>query len=105
LDAYYAQALALKHENKIDAAIETMKKVIYIDRDNVLGHLSLADLYHDHGQWPQALKSLDNVRCLLEGRAGEQVIPDADGITVERLREAIRRRQQRWCWSAEAGEP
>jgi hypothetical protein len=73
-----------------------MKKVVYIDRNYVLGHFGLADLYRNNGQLPQAQKSLDNARRLLEARPAEELLPGSGGITVGCLRETIIRQQQQW---------
>jgi chemotaxis protein methyltransferase CheR len=100
LDAYYILALVLQHQGQVDVAIQMMRKVVYIDRHNVLGHFGLADLYHIKGRLPQALKSLDNARHLLEGWPEDEFIPGSGGITVSSLRDAIVRQQQKW--SAEA---
>jgi chemotaxis protein methyltransferase CheR len=100
LEAYYTLALVLQHRKQLDQAITVMKKVVYIDRHNVLGHFGLADLYRSSGQLPQALKSLDNARRLLNGRAGEELIPGSGGITVGSLRETIIRQQQQWSAKA-----
>lgn len=102
LDAYYVLALVLQHQGRLDEAIEMMRKVVYIDRFSVLGHFGLAELYHSNGQLPQALKSLDNARRLLEGKRGDELVPGSGGITVRSLREAIVYQQQKW--QAEAGE-
>lgn len=96
LEAYYTLALVLQHQGQLDQAIGAMKKVVYIDRNDVLGHFGLADLYHSNGQLLWALKSLDNARRLLNGHVGEEVIPGSGGITVGCLRETIVRQQQRW---------
>jgi chemotaxis protein methyltransferase CheR len=100
LNAYYTLALVLQHQGQVTQAIDTMKKVVYIDRHYVPAHFGLADLYHVDGQLSRALKSLDNTSRLLEGRAEDALIVGAEGITVGRMREAIARQQQRW--SAEA---
>lgn len=96
LEAYYVLALVLQHQDRLEPAIDAMKKVVYIDRENVLGHFGLANLYHSNGQLPRAQKSLDNARRLLETRAADELIPGSGGITVGRLRQAIIRQQQRW---------
>ena len=100
LDAYYTLALVLQHQSRLDEAIDAMKKVVYIDRNHVLGHFGLADLYHSNGQLPQACKSLDNARRLLERCADDQIIPGSGGIVAGRLRETVIHEQQQW--SAEA---
>ena len=96
LEAYYTLALVLQHQGQLDQAIDAMKKVIYINHKNALGHFGLADLYRNNGQWPQAQKSLDNARRLLEVHDAQDIIPGSGGITVGRLREAIIRQQQQW---------
>jgi chemotaxis protein methyltransferase CheR len=95
-EAYYILALVLQHQGDLDEAIDIMKKVVYIDRHYVLGHFGLADLYHSNGQLPQALKSLDNARRLLEGCPEDEFLPGSGGITVGSLREAIIHQQQKW---------
>ena len=96
LDAYYTLALVLQHQSRLAEAIDAMKKVVYIDRNHVLGHFGLADLYHSNGQLLQACKSLDNARRLLERCADEQIIPGSGGIAAGRLRETVVREQQQW---------
>jgi chemotaxis protein methyltransferase CheR len=96
LAAYYTLALVSQHRGDLDAAIDAMKKVVYIDRNNILGHFGLADLYHNKGQLPQALKSLDNARRLLGVRGEQELILDSGGITVGRLLQTVVRQQQQW---------
>jgi chemotaxis protein methyltransferase CheR len=96
LNAYYTLALVLQHQGQLDPAITSMKKVVYIDRHNVLGHFGLADLYRSNNQMSQALKSLDNARRLLEEYAGDELVPGSGGVTAGSLRETIIRQQQRW---------
>jgi chemotaxis protein methyltransferase CheR len=96
LRAYYTLALTLQHQGRLDDAIAAMKKVVYIDRNNILGHFGLADLYRCKEQLPQALKSLDNARRLLSTRAEEELIPGSGGITTGRLRQTVIRQQQQW---------
>jgi chemotaxis protein methyltransferase CheR len=102
LEAYYTLALVAQHQGELDAALDAMKKVVYIDRSSILGHFGLADLYHNKRQFPMALKSLDNVYRLLAKRANEETIPGSGGITTARLRETIVRQQQQW--QAEASD-
>jgi chemotaxis protein methyltransferase CheR len=102
LEAYYTLALVLQHQARLPEAIEALKKVVYIDRNDVLGHFSLARLYCQNGQAPAALKSLDNARRLLETQDGDTVVARSGGVTVKRLRDAITRQQQQWLKAQEA---
>jgi chemotaxis protein methyltransferase CheR len=102
LEAYYTLALVLQHQDELRQAIEAMKKVVYIDRQHVLGHFGLANLYHQRGTLAQALKSLDNANRLLDSHSDDEVLPGSSGVTVGRLRDAIIRQQQ--TWSAGTGD-
>jgi chemotaxis protein methyltransferase CheR len=96
LSAWYTLALVLQHQGKLDQAIDAMKKVVYIDRNYVLGHFGLAGLYHSSGQLAPAQKSLANAHRLLDVHAADELIPDSGGLTVGRLRETVTRQQQQW---------
>ncbi len=96
LEAYYLLSLVFQHKNKLDTAIEAMRKVIYLDRTYILGHYTLANLFRDKGLFPQAQKSLDNALRLLVNQSPEAVVPGSRGVTVGRLREAVTRQQQAW---------
>jgi len=96
LEAYYTLALVLQHQARLPEAIEALKKVVYIDRNDVLGHFSLARLHYQNEQAPAALKSLDNARRLLEAQEDDVVVARSGGVTVKRLRDAITRQQQQW---------
>ena len=96
LDAYYTLSLVMQHQGKLGQAIENMKKVVYIDRNYILGHYGLATLFFESNLLPLAQKSLDNALRLLEDKPDESTIPGSQGITVGRLRSAITSQQQAW---------
>ncbi len=96
LEAYYTLGLVLQHQKRIDQAIEALKKVIYIDHNDILGHFTIARLYYERGMHSQALKALDNARRLLENRSDDSVVPRSGNVTVKRLRDAVTRQQQQW---------
>jgi Tfp pilus assembly protein PilF len=73
-----------------------MKKVVYIDRNNILGHYGLATLFYENNQLQQAQKSLENASRLLQDKPDEGTIPGSQGITNGRLRSAIISQQQAW---------
>jgi len=96
LDAYYTLSLVLQHKGQWEYAIEAMRKVVYIDHTDVLGHFGLANLYFENDKLPKAIKSLDNALHLLDHRSPDELVPRSGGVTVSRLREAITRQQQQW---------
>jgi chemotaxis protein methyltransferase CheR len=104
LDAYYTLALVLQHQRKLEQAIDAMKNVVYIDRNYVLGHFGLANLYHSQGQLSQANRSLNNAYRLLAAQVDEEMIPGSGGITVSRLRQAVVHAQQQWIAESQTRE-
>jgi chemotaxis protein methyltransferase CheR len=96
LDAYYTLSLVLQHKDNLEHAIEAMRKVVYLDHSDVLGHFGLANLFFESAQFSKAIKSLDNALRLLDNRSPDELIPRSGGITVSRLRDAIIRQQQQW---------
>jgi chemotaxis protein methyltransferase CheR len=96
LDAYYTLSLVMQHQGKLEQAIENMKKVVYIDRNYILGHYGLATLYFESNLLPLAQKSLENALRLLQDKPDDGTIPGSQGITVGRLRSAITSQQQAW---------
>lgn len=96
LEAYYTLSLVYQHQEKLGQAIECMKKVVYIDRNNILGHYGLATLYYENNQIQYAQKSLENAFRLLKDKPDDAAIPGSQGITIGRLRTAIISQQQAW---------
>lgn len=96
IEPYYTLALVHQHQGRIDAAIQAMKKVVYLNRASILGHYGLANLYYSQGELPQAIKSLDNAWRLLSSHRDSELIPNSDGVTFGSLRQAITQQQQRW---------
>lgn len=94
LEAYYTLGLVLQHQAKLAEAIDMMKKVIYLDRNHVLGHYHLAGLYREQGLLPNAQKSLENAFNLLRSAPADEMIAGSGGVTVSRLRDALIHQQQ-----------
>lgn len=100
LEAYYTLALVLQHAGQRDQAINLMRKVIYIDNDDILGHFSLANLLHDIRQNDQAMRHLKKSRELIEVKPISEFVPRTNDITVGRLAQTIIELQQTWDGAA-----
>lgn len=96
LEAYFILAQALERQDKFSEALDMLKKVIFIDRQHILGHWHLANLYYRQGNMMQAHKSLDNARHLLEMKARHELLPGSMDLTVLRLQQMIAQRRQEW---------
>ena len=96
LDGYYTLALVYQHQGSSEKSIELMKKVVYIDRTDILGHFSLANLYHGCGQIPLALKYLENAQRILETRSPGDLVPRSGDLLVGRLIQTVIEMRQIW---------
>ncbi len=93
---YYTLALILEHTGRLEEAVQSMKKVVYINSASIRGHYGLANLYNAQGKIPQALKALTNVEKLLSACRDNDTIPGTDGMTANALRQAVQLHQQQW---------
>lgn len=96
LEGYYILALVYQHQGNAARAIEMMKKVVYINRADVLGHFSLANLYHNAGQISLALKFLENAQRILEKLSPDDMVPRSGEISVARLLQTVQHQKNSW---------
>lgn len=96
LEGYYILGLVYQHQHKTAQAITLMRKVLYIDHADILGHFTLANLYHQCGQDSLAIKSLENARRLLEKYPPDALVPRSDEISVKMLMHTVIRQQNTW---------
>jgi chemotaxis protein methyltransferase CheR len=78
-----------QQHNLLGKAVEALKKTIYLDREFVLAHFSLANIYRQQGNKRLARKSLQNVQRLLEGKPKAAPVPEGDGLVVGRLLQLV----------------
>lgn len=85
---YYIAALIQEEMGKNEDAFENLRRSLYVDKDFVLGHFSMANYHRWRRDERRAARSYRNVLKLLEGRPdGEEI--SGDGLTVARLREIV----------------
>jgi chemotaxis protein methyltransferase CheR len=87
-DCYYIAALIQEEMGKNDEAFENLRRSLYVDKNFVLGHFSMASYHRWRRDEERAVRSYRNVLKLLEGRAEYEEI-SGDGLTVGRLREIV----------------
>jgi len=85
---YYIAALIQEEMGKNDEAFENLRRSLYVEKNFVLGHFSMASYHHWRRDEERAARSYRNVLKLLEGRAENEEI-SGDGLTVGRLREIV----------------
>jgi chemotaxis protein methyltransferase CheR len=82
--------MVYQQQGLLDKALDALKKTVYLDREFVLAHYNLAQIYRRLGDAAAAGRSLQNVQRLLEIKPREQVVPEGDGLIVGRLLELVK---------------
>lgn len=85
--AQYLRGLLCQEEGDLQEALDSLRRSAYVAPDWPLAHYALAIVLARLGRRSSALKSLQNVRELLEGVNDEEAITDGDGLTAGRLRQ------------------
>ncbi len=88
-EPYYTLGLIQLEHNRLDLALDALKKAVFLDREFVMAHYSLAQAYSRQGNQELARKSSQNVQRLLDGKPGDALVPEGDGLNIARLRELV----------------
>lgn len=94
-EGHFLLGLIHYQEGRLDESLAAIKRVVYLDRDAVLGHFWMANLYREIGDDPRAHKSLENTERLLRDWSPEAMIPWSEGLTAGRLHHIVRLWQEK----------
>jgi chemotaxis protein methyltransferase CheR len=86
---YFLRASILQEMNNISEAIISLKQVVYLDPDYVMGHFVLGNLLNQEGNEKSAKRYFGNVLDLLKRYSNNDILPDSDGLSVKHIREII----------------
>jgi chemotaxis protein methyltransferase CheR len=84
-ESHYLRGLIVQELGRLDEAAEAFRRSAFLDQNFVLAHFASAGLFTRLGQTVRAQKALETTVALLEGRAPRELVPEGDGLTVERL--------------------
>jgi chemotaxis protein methyltransferase CheR len=87
--AYYLRATILQEQGFLPEALFAFQQTVYAEPQFVLGHFSLGNLALNHGKLRESEKHFENVLLLLAHYEPEDVVPESEGLSAGRLREAI----------------
>jgi len=79
----------LQEAGERNQARQELEVALYLDPDFIMAHLILASLAMSSGNRKDGARHLRNARGLLELRRPEEVIPESDGLTADRLRQVV----------------
>ncbi len=88
--AYFLLAMIHRDKRNLDQSERYLKRVIYLEPDNPLARLHLADIYKAQAREPDAVREYTNVISLLESRKNLNGDLWDDGFTGETILTAAR---------------
>jgi chemotaxis protein methyltransferase CheR len=86
---YFLRASILQELDKSSEAIASLKQVIYIDPDYIMGHFALGNLFIRQGNAKNAERYFNNVLDLLSRCANDDILPESEGLSVKYIREIV----------------
>ncbi len=87
--AYYLQGLILQELGDIEAAVNALRRCVYVDAGFVMGHFALANLYARAGQVERSRRHREQIVRLLAAASPAEPVPEGDGMTVGELLRAV----------------
>ncbi|GGF12854.1 protein-glutamate O-methyltransferase [Aliidongia dinghuensis] len=87
---HYLLAMIQQEMGALADAAASLHRALFLDPGFVLAHFASANLARIEGKRPEARKHYRNTLELLRGRAPGDVLPESEGLTVDRLREIVR---------------
>jgi chemotaxis protein methyltransferase CheR len=85
----YLRATVLEQQGLLEPAMALLREAIYLDRDFVLAHFALGNLYRRRGRITQARRHMANAAALLRSHEPDDALPEAEGMTAGWLSELI----------------
>jgi chemotaxis protein methyltransferase CheR len=93
LPGQYLHAVILLELGLPDEALVALRKVLYLNPDFVMASYTLGVIEEKLGNRREALAHFDRTARMLTGYDDNQILPEAEGLTVARLREFINARR------------
>lgn len=87
---YYLQAVILIEQGNDDAAIQSIKKCLYVNPHYILAHFTIGRLYTRKNNMQESRKHLNIALSLLIPMDGDEIVSESEGLTVRRLTEIIK---------------
>ncbi len=86
---HFLLAVILLECGQNEDAILSLKKVIYLDHNNLLAHFTLGNLLWQSGRTKESQKHFRNALAATSAYQPETILPEADEMTAGRIKEII----------------
>ncbi|MFH1744346.1 MAG: CheR family methyltransferase, partial [bacterium] len=84
--SYYLRASILQEQGNSEQAAGSLRQALFLDPDFVLAHFMQGHLAHLQGKAAESRKHLSNALRLLDRLPKNEILPESEGITADRLR-------------------
>jgi chemotaxis protein methyltransferase CheR len=86
---HYLRATIFQEQNLVGEAVACLRQALYLEPNWVMAHFALGNLMLRQNNLRAAKKSFANVLDILGPSPREDVLPEAEGLTVGRFREIV----------------
>ena len=86
---HFLLATIQREKGNNDAAIESLRRTLYIAPDFVLAHFALGNVQLSLHHYREAGRCFRRTRALLESFSPNETLPESDGLTARRLLEIV----------------
>jgi len=86
---HYLHAMILQELNLTDAAMQSLKRALYLDQNYVLCYFALGNLARRQGKLNESARYFETALSLLNFYGRDETLPESEGITAGRLIEII----------------
>ena len=87
VEAHYLVGVLARRMDRLDEAIEALERACYLEKTLVMGHFLLGHIYHQKGKDALARHHYGQMLEALEGRAADEPVRFAEGMSVQILRD------------------
>ncbi len=87
VEAHYLGGVLARRMDRLDEAIEALERACYLEKSLVMGHFLLGHIYQQKGKDALARHHYGQVLEALEGRAADEPVRFAEGMSVQMLRD------------------
>ncbi len=86
---HYLRAMILQEQGKVDEAIVSLKRALYLDQNFAPAHFSLGSLEKQIGKQKEAVKHFKIALSILGAYTRDEVVPMSGGMSAARLKEIV----------------
>ncbi len=86
---YYLQGTILNDLGRIEEAVASMKKALYLAPEMAVAHFALGNLTRRLGKHKESAKHFQTVLAVLDHRPKDEIVVESEGITAGRLAEIV----------------